>query len=105
MLSKQQIKILSNIIIKKFNPKKIFIFGSYAHGRPDSESDLDICVITDFNGKRKIDLIRDLRGEIFSVFDVPLDILVFEDNEFEKKAILKNTLEYKILNEGILLND
>ncbi len=33
--------------LKPINPKRIILFGSYAHGNPDKNSDLDICVITD----------------------------------------------------------
>ncbi len=29
------------------NPERIILFGSYAYGNPDKNSDLDICIITD----------------------------------------------------------
>jgi uncharacterized protein len=31
--------------LKKLNPEKIIIFGSYAYGTPDEDSDIDICIV------------------------------------------------------------
>lgn len=56
-------------------------------------------------GKRKIDLIRDIRKEIYKQFNIPVDILVFDIEVFKKRASLHNTLEHKISNQGIMLND
>jgi uncharacterized protein len=33
--------------LKTTNPEKIILFGSYAHGEPSEESNLDILVVTD----------------------------------------------------------
>ena len=33
-------------IISKFNPYLILLFGSYAYGTPDEDSDIDILVVT-----------------------------------------------------------
>lgn len=104
MISKEQIDSLINTITKKFNPQKIFLFGSYAYGNPGAHSDLDLCIITDLSDKRKIDVIRDIRKEIRNNFQLPLDILIYEDGEFQQRAKLPNTLEFKILKQGILVN-
>jgi predicted nucleotidyltransferase len=37
-------EIVSRLI--KINPDRIILFGSYIYGKPDKNSDLDICVIT-----------------------------------------------------------
>lgn len=104
MVSKEQIKEVISKISKKFHAKKIFIFGSYAYGQPSNDSDLDICVIIDLGKKRKIDIVRDIRRELSSRFEYPLDILLYEESEFNERAILKNTLESKILKHGIIID-
>ena len=104
MISKKQIDLVADTISKKFKTTKIFLFGSYAYGKPSTGSDLDICVITNLSGKRKIDIIRDIRREVSSNFDIPFDILLYEDKEFDKRAALHSTLEHKILKNGILIN-
>jgi len=54
-------------------PEKIILFGSYAYGEPNEDSDLDICVvekdyINRWNEKRKID-------DLLDFIKIPKDIL------------------------------
>ena len=100
MDAQEQINHLANTIREKFAAKRIILFGSRAYGQPDSDSDIDLCVITDMKGRRKIDVMRDIRREVRSVISNALDILVYDEKEFAERAALKNTLEYKILAEG-----
>ncbi len=97
----EQFELVKNTLKEKFGAKQVFIFGSYAYGKPDQDSDIDLCVITDLNNKRKIDIIRDIRRELINLIPNPLDILVYSENEFKERANLRNTLEYKILMDGI----
>ncbi len=96
-----QIEMLGNKLKEKFNVRQIFIFGSQAYGKPDEQSDIDLCVITDLKNKRKIDIIREMRRELIDLISNPLDILVYTEKEFNERAGLRNTLEYKILLNGI----
>jgi predicted nucleotidyltransferase len=41
-------------IVNDYKPEKIIVFGSYAYGQPDSESDLDLLIIKQTN-ERPID--------------------------------------------------
>ncbi|MFQ5708467.1 MAG: nucleotidyltransferase domain-containing protein [bacterium] len=100
MDAREQIDHLANTIREKFAVKRIILFGSQAYGHPDGDSDIDLCVITDLKGKRKIEVMRDIRREVRSVISQALDILVYDETEFADRAGLKTTLEYKILTEG-----
>jgi len=103
MITKSQINTLASTIATKFNTKKIFLFGSYAYGKPSPESDLDLCIVIDLKRKRKIELIREIRREINSKFQLPMDILLYDNDEFNERAIHKTTLEHKISHQGILI--
>jgi predicted nucleotidyltransferase len=46
-----QIELLKNRLTQKFDTKQIIVFGSYAYGEPDTESDIDLCVVADFKEK------------------------------------------------------
>ena len=104
MISKKQIDLVSGIVSQIFKVNKVYLFGSYAYGKPDSESDLDICIVANLKGKRKIDMIREIRREISSISTFPIDILLYEYKEFNDRASLHNTFEHKILKDGILIN-
>ena len=97
----EEINLLRDTLATKFGARKIILFGSLAYGKPDIHSDIDICVILDFPGKRKIDLIREMRRELVDLISAPLDILLYKEHEFEERARLKGSLEYKILTQGV----
>ncbi|MCI0441793.1 nucleotidyltransferase domain-containing protein [bacterium] len=97
----EQIKLLRDTIAGKFGAKQIFLFGSYASGKAGEESDIDLCVITDLKNKRKVDLISEIRRELIDRISSPLDILVYNEEEFKERARLRTTLEHKILSDGI----
>ena len=55
-------------------PKKIILFGSYAYGNPDENSDLDICVIEN-NYKDKFEEKKRIREALKNI-RIAKDILV-----------------------------
>ena len=96
----EQIEMLVNKLKEKFNIRQVFIFGSQAYGKPDEASDIDLCVITELKNKRKIDIVREIRRELSDIISGPLDILVYSEKEFNERAGIRSTLEYKILLDG-----
>ena len=104
MFTQNEITSLTNRITSRFAPSKIFLFGSYAFGTPTSDSDLDLCIVTNLEGKRKLDIIRAVRREISAVLHGALDILVYGDDEFAQRSSLQNTFEHKIVEDGKLLH-
>ena len=82
-------------IALKFNPDKIILFGSYASGTPNNDSDIDLLVIQDTDlprHKRSFDIQKLLIGSM-----IPMDILVYTNNEFEKE---KNE-KYSFINSAL----
>ena len=78
-------KIVSQL--KELNPHKIIIFGSYAYGNPNEDSDLDICVvekdyINKWEDKRKIDDLLDFLKISKDILNPKLDEYEFYKNEY-----------------------
>jgi predicted nucleotidyltransferase len=84
--------VLNNLILslKPSDPYKIILFGSYANGNPNEDSDIDLMVILDNNDvsktyeerlNKKV-WIRSLVLEINR--KIPLDILVYSKAELKK---------------------
>jgi predicted nucleotidyltransferase len=71
-----------NRLVKVFNPEIIFLFGSYAWGKPDNNSDIDILVVVNHSEekphKRILKGLKSLRG-----LKIPKDIIVYTKEEFE----------------------
>lgn len=63
------------------NPLKIILFGSYAYGNPNENSDLDICIVkkeVKSKSKEKREIRERLRGLL-----IAKDILVSSIEEYE----------------------
>ena len=83
MIETTKINDIVNRIVMRFNPDKIILFGSYASGNPNNDSDLDLLVINDTDlprHKRSFDIQKSLIGTM-----IPMDILVYTKDEFEQE--------------------
>lgn len=98
-------KIIDNIkqrLINTFDPVEIYVFGSYAWGNPDDDSDIDILIVVD-QLKQKQWEAESLGYEVLFDFDVPKDIVVFPKQEFEQRSKEISSLFYTIKQRGIKL--
>ena len=66
--------------LKSLNPVKIILFGSYAYGKPDKNSDIDICIINTGNLQKseKKSAIRALLKDL----NIAKDILTPSEEEY-----------------------
>jgi len=77
--------------------QKIYLFGSYAYGKPTKKSDLDICVILDNIEERK-DVYIDISKALFYRDIIRCDLLVYREKEFyhgENPESIENTIMEK----------
>ncbi|OGE10143.1 hypothetical protein A2111_02705 [Candidatus Daviesbacteria bacterium GWA1_38_6] len=67
--------------IKPYKPEKIILFGSYAHGKPHKDSDVDLVLIkkTKDPFSKRLKKVRMLLRTT-----TPVDLFVFTPQEFEK---------------------
>jgi len=89
-----------NLIIKKFNLKKIIIFGSFARGDYHKGSDLDLIIVGEFK-ERFIDRI----GKIIELNDSDLEIeaMVYTEEEFQRMIQERRPFIEQVLEEGIVV--
>jgi len=85
------------------NVKKVILFGSYAYGTPNENSDIDICVIDD-NIKSKIKEKTNIR-KLLKDIKISKDILIESEEYFlshsDKNWI--NTALYDARHKGIVI--
>lgn len=74
-------------IVREIDPEKIILFGSYAWGEPDNDSDVDLFIIQK-SDEPKRQRQTYLRRKLFGS-GVPVDILVYTPEEI-KKSINEN---------------
>ncbi len=97
-----EITQISKIISNNFSINKIILFGSYANGTNTSESDIDICLLTDESTK-KIEVAREIRKALYDNISKPLDLLIYKTDDFYERADTLQSIEKEIKNHGVFL--
>jgi len=82
----------------------IILFGSYAKGKQHDNSDLDICVLVPELTYRRADMEIDAACAIRDDFPLPMDLLLYAQDEFEEKAKKKYLVQYEIKNNGVVIS-
>ncbi len=79
--------------LKKYNPSKIALFGSYARNEDNENSDIDILI--DFNGKISLFDLGGIKYDLTEILNRPVDILTnnsinvkIKDNVFKDLKII-----------------
>ncbi len=90
--------------IKSVVPEsEVYLFGSYAYGKPSRNSDLDIFIVCPDKSIRKIDILKKVRKTFSRKVNIPVDLVIVYNDEFEERKQHKATLENKVANEGVKL--
>jgi predicted nucleotidyltransferase len=85
------------------SPASVMLFGSYARGDADENSDLDLLVIErDVPDKAAEDL---KLHRAIGAMGVGVDVLVMSGEEFARRSQVPGTVPYWAAKEGKLLHD
>ncbi|TRZ77779.1 nucleotidyltransferase domain-containing protein [bacterium] len=99
MVTDQKIKIVADKIAKEYKPEKIMLFGSYAWGVPNVDSDVDLCIVKKTKDTR--DMARKIDGSLWGR-TFPIDIIVYTPSTI-KERIKKDFFVKDIFEKGKIL--
>jgi len=97
MIGINRIKEFSDAIAREFRPERIVLFGSYAYGKPRTDSDIDVLVIMSFKGKsvhKALEIINKIQPK-FSV-----DLLVRSPDEVKWRIANNDCFMSEIVEQG-----
>ena len=100
MVAMKEIRNLSRQIAGQFHPQMIVLFGSYAEGRPTTDSDVDLLVVLPHRGKA-VEKSVEIRLAVRPPF--ALDLLVRTPQEVHKRIAMGDTFIRDILEHGKVL--
>jgi predicted nucleotidyltransferase len=86
-------------IAEKFQPDKIFLFGSYAYGEPNEDSDVDLLVVM----PAKNHITQALRIRRATSHPFPLDLMVRTPEELAQRLEWGDSFLCEITTKGRLL--
>ncbi len=87
-------------IVERFRPQKIFLFGSYAYGVPNFDSDIDLLVVMPFEGRVHDQAVK-IRRELDSA--MPIDLLVRTPEQVRERVEMNDFFMREIVEQGRVL--
>jgi len=103
MINKEILNIKDNILSTVGDGcEKIFLFGSYAYGTPNKNSDYDFYVVLKDEMENPLLVMQKIYEYMCDTNYIPVDVLANHKSNFEKRSI-QPTLERTIANKGVLL--
>lgn len=100
---KREIDSIVDQLKEKYDPEKIILFGSFARGEFNEDSDIDLFVVKKNPAKNGLDRIRELDRII--KYKIATDFIVYSPEETEEWLKLGDPFIKLILKEGQVLYD
>jgi len=100
---KDTIQKILDKLVTGYAPQKVILYGSYAYGRPDQDSDIDLLIIKETTERfidRWVTVQQILTGTHPSI---PVETLVLTPQEMEKRLAIGDQFVEEIINKGEVL--
>ena len=96
------IREVTGRLVAALTPERVLLFGSYAWGSPDADSDLDLYLIVADDAEPAHRIAR--RGHLaLRGLKVPVDLVVRTRSESARNARAVSSLDYEVLQRGVPL--
>jgi len=100
---KDTIQKILDKLVTGYAPQKVILYGSYAYGKPDRDSDIDLLIIKETTERfidRWVTVQQILTGTHPSI---PVETLVLTPQEMEKRLAIGDQFVEEIINKGEVL--
>ena len=102
MIQSREIKRWCERVAREFRPEKIVLFGSYAHGTPTEDSDVDVLVVMPLaRGQRDVRQAAAIRERVRAPF--PMDVIVRSPQQIARRLAQGDGFIADVLRHGRLM--
>ena len=98
MIDEHTLQMVVERIVAATKPSRVIVFGSYGRNSADKGSDLDIKVIKPEVNDKGAEMAR--LHEVVGDVGTGVDVLVYSDDEFERRSRVPGTVLYWARKEG-----
>ena len=104
MIITDEIAKIRDIIVNAIPIEKLYLFGSYAYGTPNEDSDYDFYAVIPNDSIRPTDAIYEIHKATGRIRRKPMDVLAGTVEIFNRRSKLL-TMERTIAEKGVVLYD
>ena len=97
-----ELEVIQDAIIRTVDPLEIYLFGSYAYGTPNADSDFDLYVVLDNGAERPLLAMQRIGIAISKCKRRPVDVLANTQDEFVERQKF-HTVERVVAESGVKL--
>jgi predicted nucleotidyltransferase len=99
-------KIIEEVVEKlrkDYQPEKIILYGSYAYGQPDEDSDIDLFIVKNTD-KRWVDRFVEVKRIIYDQNRrISIQPMVYTPDEIQDRLAINDNFIEEIINRGEVL--
>ena len=96
------IQAIAQLIVKRFDPEQIILFGSHARGEVGAHSDVDLLVVLRIDAGQ-LQHGNPIRRAIAERFVLPIDVVIRSPEVLAEQRNDPYSLIHKVLKEGKVL--
>ncbi len=100
MVKEKEIEDVVKRIVENYKPEKVYLFGSFAWGKPNKDSDVDLFIIKNTEAKH---LERDKTVRRIINRELPADLLIYTPEETQRRLGIGDFFIKNILQKGKVL--
>ncbi|MCL2108285.1 MAG: nucleotidyltransferase domain-containing protein [Oscillospiraceae bacterium] len=103
MAINDEILKIKDAIVGSVPIEKLYLFGSYARGTQNDDSDYDFYMVISNTGMRPLEAMEKAVSSVCGLRRKPMDVLAGTVETFERRSKGISTIEREVANEGVLL--
>ena len=100
MITSSQILSVAGKIAEQFRPERIILFGSYAYGTPNENSDVDLLIVMPFEG-RSVHKSIEIEAEVHQGF--PMDLITITPTSLQERLDSEDYFLREVVESGRVL--
>jgi uncharacterized protein len=90
---------ITESLVASLKPEQIILFGSYAYGEPNEDSDVDLLVVVSDSDEPRYRRARKAYQALRGI-GLATDVIVMTREEIERKINVRSSLVHKVMHDG-----